>query len=151
MKLLTAIIIVIFAQSYLLAQEKEFNINDYEWLVGHWVGDGFGGVSEEVWAPAADGVMMGMYRNVQGGKVSFYEFIHLSKDGMKLKHFKPDLIGWEDKEDMVHFKFIDFDANTLIFDALKIYKIDDNNIKMELKLENKGVVSVEAFNFSKKG
>lgn len=131
------------------AQEKEFDINDYQWLVGHWVGDGFGGVSEEMWAPAVDGVMMGMYRNVQDGKVSFYEFINLSKEGMRLKHFKSDLVAWEDKEEMVKFELLDYDDNTLVFDALKIYKVDDDNIKMELRLNNKAEIKIETFQFAR--
>ncbi|MTI41249.1 DUF6265 family protein [Fulvivirga lutimaris] len=132
------------------AQEKQFDINDYQWLVGHWVGDGFGGVSEEMWAPAVDGVMMGMYRNVQNGKVSFYEFINLSKEGMRLKHFKSDLVAWEDKEEMVKFELLDYDDNTLVFDALKITRIDNDNMKMELKLKQNGTVSTEVFKFSRK-
>ncbi|MEQ8476802.1 DUF6265 family protein [Fulvivirga sp.] len=131
------------------AQEKEFDINDYQWLVGHWVGDGFGGVSEEMWAPPVDGVMMGMYRNVQNGKVSFYEFINLSKEGLRLKHFKSDLVAWEDKEEMVKFELLDYDENTLVFDALKIYKVDDDNIKMELRLNNKGEIKIETFQFAR--
>lgn len=29
------------------------------WLEGHWLGDGLGGVSEEIWSPPRGGVMMG--------------------------------------------------------------------------------------------
>ena len=51
-----------------------FDINNYTWLAGHWTGDGFGGVSDEVWSLPADGVMMGMYRNIQDGKVVLRHF-----------------------------------------------------------------------------
>lgn len=145
-----ALVVAVLCQAPVFGQNKEFSIDNYQWLVGHWVGDGFGGVSEEMWAPAVDGVMMGMYRNVQNGKVSFYEFIHLSKEGMRLKHFKPDLVGWEDKEEMVKFELLDYDDNTLIFDALKIIRIDNDNMKMELKLKQNGAVSTEVFKFSRK-
>uniref|UniRef100_UPI00404B6B5D DUF6265 family protein n=1 Tax=Fulvivirga sp. TaxID=1931237 RepID=UPI00404B6B5D len=144
-----ALVVAVLCQSSVFGQDKEFNIDNYQWLVGHWIGDGFGGVSEEMWAPPVDGVMMGMYRNVQNGRVSFYEFINLSKEGMRLKHFHPDLIGWEDKEGMVRFELKDFDANSLIFDALKIYKVDDDNIKMELRLNNKGEIKIETFQFAR--
>jgi hypothetical protein len=144
-----ALVLAILCQAPVLGQSEEFNIDNYQWLVGHWVGDGFGGVSEEIWAPAVDGVMMGMYRNVQNGKVSFYEFINLSKEGMRLKHFKSDLVAWEDKEEMVKFELLDYDDDTLVFDALKIYKVDDDNIKMELRLNNKGEISMETFQFAR--
>ena len=68
-----------------------------KWLIGHWKGTGLGGVSEEIWAEPAGGVMMGMYRLILNGKPSFYEFIHLAEENgslvMKLKHFNPDLTG----------------------------------------------------------
>lgn len=144
------LMVVILCQSAVFGQSKEFDIENYNWLVGHWIGDGFGGVSEEMWAPAVDGVMMGMYRNVQDGKVNFYEFINLSANGISLKHFNADLIGWEDKEGMVKFKLLDYDENTLVFDALKIIKIDDEHMRMELKMKNEGVLSTEVFEFTRK-
>src|SRR5436190_19333601 len=61
------------------------------WLQGHWEGEGLGGVSEELWSPAAGGVMMGMYRLLKDGKPTFYEFLMLVEENgtfaMKLKHF----------------------------------------------------------------
>jgi len=36
----------------------------YAWIEGSWIGDGFGGTSEEVWsAPSEDGTIMGSYRH----------------------------------------------------------------------------------------
>ena len=69
------------------------------WLEGHWLGDGLGGVSEEVWSPPRGGVMMGMYRSLKQDKASFYEFLMLVEENgtlvMKLKHFNPDFSGWD--------------------------------------------------------
>lgn len=67
-----------------LTDNPEFNIANYEWLVGDWIGDGFGGVSEESWAPAVDGTMMGMYRHHKDGEIVFYEFLLLDKTGLNL-------------------------------------------------------------------
>ncbi len=149
-KFFIAVAVALMINQTAAAQIKKFNIKNYQWLVGHWIGDGFGGVSEEVWAPAANGVMMGMYRNILDGKVKFYEFIILSESGMSLKHFNSDLVGWEDKEEMVNFQLLDYDENNLIFDALKIIKIDDDNIQMELNLSDKDSLTVEVFKFTRK-
>ena len=29
--------------------QEEISINQFSWLTGHWIGDGFGGESEEIW------------------------------------------------------------------------------------------------------
>ncbi len=47
--------------------QQPFDINDYSWLVGSWKGDGFGGISEEIWSKPEKGVMMGMYRQIKDG------------------------------------------------------------------------------------
>jgi hypothetical protein len=45
--------------------KTDFDINNYTWLAGHWTGDGFGGVSDEVWSLPANGTMMGVYSGWQ--------------------------------------------------------------------------------------
>ena len=45
------------------------------WLEGHWRGDGFGGVCEEIWGPVLGETRMGMFRLVRDDKIVFYEFI----------------------------------------------------------------------------
>ncbi|MCA9106963.1 MAG: hypothetical protein KDA83_16195 [Planctomycetales bacterium] len=80
------------------------------WLEGHWVGSGLGGEVEEVWSSPRDGQMMGMFRFLRDGKVAFYELLTLSeRDGgieLRVKHFGPDLVGWEEKDDSVQFRWI---------------------------------------------
>ncbi|HEX2059691.1 MAG TPA: DUF6265 family protein [Thermoanaerobaculia bacterium] len=85
-------------------------IADMAWLAGHWKGEALGGISEEIWSPPMNGVMMGMYRLVRDGKVVFYELLTLSeKDGslvIRLKHFNPDMTGWEEKDKYVEFPLV---------------------------------------------
>ena len=135
------------------AKDKEealdFDINNYTWLAGHWTGDGFGGVSDEVWSLPADGVMMGVYRNIQDGKVSFYEFITLDETGMKLKHFHPNMEAWEEKADFVHFELIEATPNKLSFKGLsfELKSKDEMEIALRMKYEDK--VETEYFHMKR--
>ena len=55
-------------------------LQDFAWLAGHWRIEQGDRVIDEHWmAPAAD-LMMGMGRNVQGGKVREYEFTLLRQE-----------------------------------------------------------------------
>ncbi|MBL6445076.1 hypothetical protein JMN32_02075 [Fulvivirga sp. 29W222] len=124
-------------------------IEKLEWLKGYWLGDGFGGVSEEIWTHAADNTMMGMYRHIKDGKVTFYEFMHLTPEGMKLKHFNPDLTAWEDKEDFVIFPLLEVTEDKIIFKGMEIWKKSDNEMELSLKLNRNGKVETEVFHFKR--
>ena len=80
--------------------EESISLDDLSWLVGRWVGKGFGGVCEEVWQPSSGGSMIGTFSLVVDGKAQFYELMTITmesgKPTMKLKHFNADLTGWEE-------------------------------------------------------
>lgn len=129
--------------------EKEFNINHYTWLVGHWTGDGFGGTSDEVWSMPVDGVMMGMYRNIQDGKVAFYEFITLDETGMKLKHFNPNMEAWEEKAEYMHFELIEATPSKLSFKGITFELKSENEMEIALKMKNNGKIETEYFHMTR--
>lgn len=132
------------------SEVKPFNIDDYTWLTGSWIGDGFGGVSEEVWAAPADGTMMGMYRHVKDGKLVFYEFLLLDKDGMRLKHFTPELKAWETKEEMVTFPMVEYSANKLVLKGLTFERKSDTEMEIRLKMKTGDKVETEVFKMKRK-
>ena len=141
---LLALLIVIAPQSF--AQEAEsFSIEDCKWLAGHWKGDGFDGISEEVWTEPVDATMMGMYRHYKDGKIVFYEFIILDREGMKLKHFHPDLTGWETKEKYITFETVAVTEGKLEFKGLTFEKKSDTEMEIRLKLNRGGEISTEVF------
>jgi hypothetical protein len=122
---------------------------DMKWLIGHWKGTGLGGVSEEIWSEPAGGVMMGMYRLILNGKPSFYEFIHLAEENgslvMKLKHFNPDLTGWEDKETFITFRLLKVGLNEVYFGGLTFRRSVDR-LQIFLAIRDKeGKVREEEF------
>ncbi len=124
---------------------SSFDIQQYDWLVGHWKGDGFGGVSEEIWAPPVENIMMGMYRHHKDGKIVFYEFMLLNKDGLHLKHFHPDLKGWEEKDDFVSFKTKDFQAGNIILSGLTFEQMGNDQMEIRLKMKRGEEVHTEVF------
>ena len=101
-------------------------LSDVAWLVGQWRGEGLGGVAEEVWSPPAGGAMMGMFRMVRDGKVWFYELISISESGgsltLRLKHFHPDMKGWEEKDDVREFRLVRADAKGAWFDGMTLLR-----------------------------
>ncbi len=128
-----------------------FNIDDYEWLVGDWIGDGFGGVSEESWAPAVEGTMMGMYRHHKNGEIVFYEFLLLDETGLRLKHFNPDITSWEEKGDFVTFEMISYSENMLEMRGLTFERLSDTEMEIRLKMRNSaGEVRTEVFSMKRR-
>jgi len=106
------------------AKSPDAKIVDLDWYVGRWVGKGFGGDLEENFGPAMGNSMVGSFRMVQDGTPIFYEFIAIIEENgtlaYKLKHFNPDLTGWETKDEYVTFKLVKMGKKEVWFDGLTI-------------------------------
>jgi hypothetical protein len=129
-------------------------IEKARWLVGSWSGEGMGGKCEEVWFPPVDGTMMCMFRFIKDGKIGFYEFITLSEEGdrliKKLKHFNPDLTGWEEKDKTTEFEFISCSDTEIVFDGMTIRKTGDDTMEIVVKLKSSdGTVKDVPFSYSR--
>ncbi len=117
------------------APPSSARIEDLDFLVGRWVGEAFGGTAEEAWTPILGGQMLGTFRLVQDGAPVFSEHMLLAvldgRPALRLKHFDPQLVGWEEKDGFVEFDLLDavpgrsahLDGLTFIRsgDALDIY------------------------------
>ena len=125
-------------------------LGDMRWLVGHWKGTGLGGVSEEMWSEPAGGAMMGMYRLITKDAVTFYEFLTLVEEqgslALKLKHFNPDLTGWEEKDRFVTFRLAKLTATEAWFGGLTFRRLGDDRLEIFLALRGRdGGVREETF------
>ncbi|MGL5837424.1 MAG: DUF6265 family protein [Sphingorhabdus sp.] len=91
------------------APDSTAKIADLAWLEGSWEGQGIAGApAVEVYSRAADGTMVGHFRQLNAnGKVMFYEIITIEETGGSLsynvKHFNADLTGWEEKGEVRRF------------------------------------------------
>lgn len=122
------------------APGAETNLQQLDWMVGDWVGDGFGGVCEEIWYPASGGAMIGMFRLVVDGEAKFYEFMTLAPGAggpsLRLKHFNPDLTGWEEKAEVVEFPFVAMDKKMIEFGGLTYERTSDSTLRITVALSH---------------
>lgn len=111
------------------AQPARVTINDAAWLTGRWVGEGFGGQLEEVWMAPVGTQMVGHFRMVQNGQPAFYEFLLIEEHegGLRyrVKHFNPDMIGWEEKDGFHEFAWVSAAPNELRFNGIILRQIDE--------------------------
>ena len=109
-------------------------IENVSWLAGHWKGEAFGGIVEELWSEPIGNSMMASFRLVVDNKVQFYEIETISEENetlvLRLKHFNDDLKGWEEKDEVIEFKLVKIDEAKVFFDQFTIEKIGDNEINM---------------------
>ena len=131
-------------------------IADMSWLTGSWTGTGLGGQSDEIWSQPSAGVMMGTYRLIKDGKPVFYEMMWLlESEGtvvLRLKHFSPDLVGWEEKDKTVDFKFVKKERNRAYFSGLTFERKNGKELNIFLALKQKdGTVREEVFKMKRIG
>jgi hypothetical protein len=91
------------------------NVDRLSWLTGIWMSDH----GEEHWSTSADGAMMGMFRWLDNGRVRFYEFFTLEQERetlvLRIKHFNPGLVGWEEKADAATFDLVSLADDEAVF------------------------------------
>jgi hypothetical protein len=128
-------------------------IADMGWYEGRWTGSGLGGYNEEIWSPPRDGMMMGMYRMLKDGKPVFYEFLIITEEHgslvIKLKHFHPDLRGWEERDASVKFPLVVKKSRRMYFEGMTFERVTDDSVKVYLVIENRkdGSVREETFEY----
>ncbi|RKN82430.1 DUF6265 family protein [Ulvibacterium marinum] len=130
------------------------SLQDVAWMEGHWKGEAFGGVTEEIWSPPLGGSMMFVFKLVSDGKVNFYEVGHIQQTGetlvLQLKHFHGNLKGWEEKDDTVDFKLVKVEGDRVFFDGFTFEKISDDevNLYVVISQDNKTEKEVK-FNYKR--
>tara|TARA_A100000171_G_scaffold34389_1_gene32850 strand:- start:979 stop:1470 length:492 start_codon:yes stop_codon:yes gene_type:complete len=127
---------------------------DIAWLSGHWRGEAFGGITEEIWSPPLGDSMMGSFKLVSEGKTSFYEICQLVEENgslsFRLKHFNSDLTGWEEKNEREEFPLVKVEKNAVYFDGFTIKRISANEIHMYVVISDEAEeVEFKYFRFSK--
>lgn len=134
--------------------ELERVFSHLEFLEGAWTGNGFGGVTDEVWLPPSGGQMLGLFRLVGGTMPRFSEILTIGRfDGrieLRLKHFDGQLHGWEDKDDVVSFPFESSEPGKVTFRGLEFQKDGDDALRIELQLRNAERTWTEVFEFRRR-
>ena len=132
-------------------------IAEAAWLTGDWAGEGIAGAeAHETWLPASGGTMVGVFvQEKPDGSIMFTEHMYLSEEAgsliVKLKHFNPDLTGWEDKDGMVRFPLIAIEPCRAYFRSLT-YRCDGpNGLLVAVRMKSEGdKVSELVFRFKRR-
>lgn len=123
------------------AKSPAATLKDVAWLSGRWTGEGLGGQVEEVWTPAVQGQMMGMFRLVKDGKIVFYEFLTLAEhEGsieMRIKHFNSNMTGWEEKDKHVTFRLVKVEGDRVYFSGFTVERKGDDGWNGYLAMRSK--------------
>ncbi|WP_394973964.1 DUF6265 family protein [uncultured Croceitalea sp.] len=162
MRILFFLVVINFtfitAQNTLQLEEEQkspnANIELVAFMEGHWKGEAFGGITEEIWSPEAGGSMMFVFRHMIDNKVNFYEIGHIRELNssliFELKHFDNDLHGWEDKKEVQQFKFIKAEGNRVYFDGFTFENVSQNEINIYGLIGNDDSTKSEiVFNYKK--
>jgi hypothetical protein len=149
MKYLSVLILLsLFTVYTALCQAPKRDIKDLAFMSGKWFTNSGWGDMEEHWSEPFGNSMMCSYRCVKDGKVIFYEFIVIeqmeSGPVMKLRHFSPGNIGWEDKDKPYAYPLMFLEPDRARFErsdketALTFHRIaaDRLNVVLERKDKN---------------
>jgi hypothetical protein len=135
------------------ATSPNASLEDVFWIAGHWRGEAFGGITEEIWSPPLGDSMMFSFKLVTDDKVVFYELggIRQVDDTIlfQLKHFGNDFKGWEEKDETLDAKLIKIDGNRVYFEGFTFEKVSDNEIAIYVLIEEKGETEEVAFTYNR--
>ena len=145
---------LLWVPTALHADDGAASIEDFSFLSGYWSGEGFGGESEEMWMPAVDGKMFGIFKQSSDNELQFSEFMEISAvDGvfqLRLKHFNPDFSGWEDSDEHVIFPLQSISNGKIVFDGLSYELTGNTKLKIEVSIgQSDGEVTTATFNLSR--
>jgi len=128
-------------------------VEKLDWLAGSWKGEGLGGVVEEQWSAASAGSLIGTFKLSSEGEPSFYEIFVISDDGdgvaLKLKHFNPDMTGWEEKDDFVTFPLVKLGEREAYFGGLTYRSPSPDKLLIFLAMRRGGKLEEVEFSFDR--
>lgn len=129
------------------------SLSEIAWLTGYWVGTGLGAQSDELWMPAVDNSMPGVYRFMSDGSLVFSEYMMVIADAgtlsIKLKHFNRDLSPWEEKDQWMEFKLVKLDGQTAYFNGLTYHRYGDS-LLIRLAMRGPDGPKIEEFRLTKR-
>jgi len=112
-------ILLLLFPGYGYSQELRASVNDLAFMSGTWFVKHEWGDMEEFWGPPMGNCMVSSYRCVKDGKIVFYEFVVIEQTGnvpvMKLRHFNPGSVGWEEKDAPLEYPLISLEKDKAVF------------------------------------
>lgn len=130
-------------------------IDAMAWLAGYWEGEGMGGRIEDIWMPPRDGVILGAFRLTKPDGKGFYELFAVEEFEGSLrfvvKHFHPNWVGWEEKDQALKMPLRRISENEASFGGLTFRREAADVLVVELTMRMKdGTTKTEALRFRKR-
>jgi Domain of unknown function (DUF6265) len=136
-------------------QSPPASVADMAWMAGSWNCEALGGLAEEIWSAPRNGGMMGMFRLIKNGSPVFYELFTLVEDNgsliLRLKHFNPNMTGWEEKDQTIDFPLVAKEPGVIYFDGMTFKRESPDAVTIFLAIHSKkdGGVREEAFRYTR--
>jgi hypothetical protein len=134
------------------------SVDSLDWLAGHWAGTGIGGdPAFETYSPPVSGAIVGHFAQLDDqGAIAFSEYVHIAKEGeslaFRLKHFNPDLTGWESREEVVNFPLVALEDGAAYFDGLTLRREGETGLVTAVRIRGKdGSTGELVFRYQKTG
>jgi gluconolactonase len=112
--------VIFLPSAFAQAQQKTGSLADVKFIEGHWKGMNGPTALEAVWtAPAGDNIV-GFIRMMKEDKVTLYELFAFEQTEQGpvalVKHFRPGLIGVEEKDKSDRYAFVEASEGRAIFE-----------------------------------
>jgi hypothetical protein len=115
------VLIAAFLLAARSTKAQRIKIDSLAFMQGRWTQQHAWGDMEEFWGAPMGNSMMCSYRCVNKGKAVFYEFILVEQTDsvpvMRLRHFGPGNIAWEDKKEAVEMPLTALQPNKVTFET----------------------------------
>lgn len=126
------------------AQTTTGSLSDVAFMEGRWRGTFNGGPIEAAWiAPVGDN-LTGFMRMMKDNKVTMYEMLifEQTEQGpiVLVKHFKPGLVGQEEKDKSDRYKFIEAGKEKALFEK------EDGSIRIIYEKRGKDQLAIQRGN-----
>lgn len=111
---------ILLSESYAQTQPKGGSFVDIGFIEGHWkAATPEGRKIEAVWLAPENDNILGFMRMMKDGKADLYEILAYEKSEQGLvslvKHFKPGLLGQEEKDKQDRYNFVEATKDRAIF------------------------------------
>jgi hypothetical protein len=131
------------------------SMDDLAWLAGSWMGTGMGAEVTETYSAPLGGRITGHFAMADGkGGVAFTEivdYVPIGRSiGYRVRHFNPDMSGWEDKTGKpVIFPLVAIEKDRWFFDGMTIERTGADALTMWVRMEEGGRVSEVPFRLTR--
>ena len=110
----------LFSEANAQAEHEEGSLSDIDFIEGRWKATSKDKTIYGTWSAPEGNTRVGYVRIIEDGKVTLYEFFAFeqTEEGLiaLVKHFKPGLIGLEEKDKSDRYHFLETGDDWIVFE-----------------------------------